>query len=422
MWFYMQMMEDKKMAYYKCKKCGAEFNNMSLAKYATSINCPECNSLTEYSAADEELWYNEKDENGDLIRPRFNGTDEMDARQKAADYFRCDPRDVPYFIVQRKGLFKPFIICASKPTVHERDESATRILMWEYENRPKIWADINLEKKTILYPNELGDKVQNFEKIVGLKKAKDTGACKDFILTLEPQGDVIFSFYPGYFNDIDTLIQMVNEICEPVNHGMFIEKLSTRIPFDAEQGTYFEISCGDFCLNGRMRSWKKEDKLCMLDTDKCQGTDILIDKIKYFRLIGQKYVTTEITGGGGGGSSLKGAVIGGLIAGDVGAVVGSRKAVDEVKGTSTVHDEQVVLLYSSDLKQVITFNSNAYSILTKLIPEKEYEVVVQSGKEAPTANDTKSAADAVREYKKLLDEGIISTEEFERKKKELLGL
>ena len=74
---------------------------------------------------------------------------------------------------------------------------------------------------------------------------------------------------------------------------------------------------------------KKEDKLCMLDMDKCQGIDILIDKIKYFRLIGQKYVTTEITGGG---SSLKGAVIGGMIAGDVG-VVGSRKAVDEVKST-----------------------------------------------------------------------------------------
>lgn len=79
------------MAYYKCKKCGAEFNNLSLAKYATSINCPDCNALTQYSKADEELWYNEKDENGDLIRPRFNGTDEMDARQKAADYFRCDP-------------------------------------------------------------------------------------------------------------------------------------------------------------------------------------------------------------------------------------------------------------------------------------------------------------------------------------------
>lgn len=61
-------------------------------------------------------------------------------------------------------------------------------------------------------------------------------------------------------------------------------------------------------------------------------------------------------------------------------------------------------------------------ILTKLIPEKEYEVVVQSGKEALTTNDSKSAADAVREYKKLLYEGIISTQEFEKKKKELLAL
>ena len=410
------------MAYYKCKKCGKEFNTLAFSKDATSINCPECGTLTAFSASEEEEWYNEKDENGELIRPRFSGTDEMDARQKAADYFKCDPRDIPYFIVQRKGFFKPFIICASRPKVHERDENATRILMWEYEKRPKIWADINFEKKTILYPNEMGDEIQSFDKIVGLKKRKDTGACKDFILTLEPQGDVVFSFYPGYFNDIDTLIQKVNEICEPVNHGLFVEKLSTRIPFDAEQATYLEISCGNYSLNGRIRSWIKENRLCLLDTEQCQGIEILIDKIKYFRLIGQKYVTTEITGGGGGGSSLKGAVIGGLVAGDVGAIVGSRKAVNEVKGTSTVHDEQVVLLYSTDLKQVITFNSNAYNVLTKLIPEKEYEVVVQSGMEEQPINETKNAADAVREYKKLLDEGIISTEEFEKKKRELLGL
>lgn len=410
------------MAYYKCKNCGAEFQNMTLAKYANSANCPECNTLTAYSASDEELWYNEKDENGELIRPRFSGVDEMDARQKAADYFKCDPRDIPYFIVQRKGLFKPFIICASKPAVHERDESATRILMWEYENRPKIWADINLEKKTILYPYVLGDEKQSFDKIIGLEKSEDTGACRNFKLVLEPQGEIVFPFYPGYFEDIDTLIQIANENAEPINHGLFIERLSTRVPFDAEQGTYLEISCGNFGLNGKMWVWKKDDKICLLNTDKFQGIDILIDKIKYFRLIGQKYVTTEITGGGGGGSSLKGAVIGGLIAGDVGAVVGSRKAVDEVKGTSTVHDEQIVLLYSTDLKQVITFNSNAYGILTKLIPEKEYEVVVQSGKEEPQVKETKNAADAVREYKKLLDEGIISVEEFDRKKKELLGL
>lgn len=412
------------MAYYKCKKCGAEFHNMTLAKYATSVKCLECNALTEYSSSDEELWYNEKDENGELIRPRFKGADEMDARQKAADYFKCDPRDVPYFVVQRKGVFKPFIICASKPkaVIHKRDEGAKRILMWEYENRPQIWADINLEKKTIVYPYILGDEKQGFEKIIGLKKSKDVGECKHFKLILEPQGEVEFPFYPGYFNDIDKLIQIGNEYGEPINHGMFVERLSCRVPFEAEQGVFLKISFEDFNLDGRMRYWKKDNKICLLNTDSFQGIDILVDKIKYYRLIGQKYVTTEISGGGGGGSSIKGAVIGGLIAGDVGAIVASRKEVDEVKGVSTVHDEQVVLVYSTDLKQVIAFNSNAYGVFTKLIPEKDYDVVVLSSKEESIANHTKNVADAVREYKKLLDEGIINIEEFEKKKNELLDL
>ena len=152
-----------------------------------------------------------------------------------------------------------------------------------------------------------------------------------------------------------------------------------------------------------MRAWKKDNKLCLLNTDSCEGLDILIDEIKYYRLIGQKYITTEITGGGG--TSIKGAVIGGLIAGEVGAIVGSRKAVDEVKGTSTVHDEQVVLLYSNDLEYVMSFNSSAYGIFTKLIPEKEYGVVVQTSSEQLVVSEssTKNAVDAVREYKKLLD-------------------
>jgi len=39
-----------------------------------------------------------------------------------------------------------------------------------------------------------------------------------------------------------------------------------------------------------------------------------------------------------------------------------------------------------------------------------------------TGRNESLAADAVREYKKLMDEGIISQEEFDKKKKELLGL
>lgn len=408
--------------YFKCENCGKD--GLRDISKRDSYVC-ECQQMVYYSAKAEEIWLNEKDSNGERIRMDFTGRNEDDCRRNAADHFGCEKEDIQnYYIVQKGGLFKEFIICATRPIIYEKDEGAIRILMWKYDNRPLIWADINFEKKTILYPYVFGDKKQSFQKIVGIKKSKDLGACKNFVLILEPQGEVNFSFHPGYFDDIGKLLQIGNEHAAPVSHGMFVEKLSDRVPFEAEPGIYLEISSDDFNLKGRMRSWKKEDKICFLNTDSFEEIDIFINDIKYYRLIGQKYVTTEIKGGGGGGVSIKGALIGGLIAGDVGAIVGSREAVDEVKGTSTVHDEQVVLLYSTDLKQIITFSSNAYRVLAKLIPEKDYEVAIQSNSEKMNVlgDNVKNIADVVREYKKLMDEGIISQKEFDKKKKELLGL
>lgn len=387
-------------------------------------NC-ECNNTVYYSEEVEQAWLNETDENGDRIRLDFAGRDEEECRINAAKHFGCEKEDISeYYLVQKPGLFKKCIICASKPKFYEEDKDAIRILMWENENRPRKWADINVEKKTILYPCVMGDEKQYFDKIVGFKKSEDSGACRNFKLILEPQGEIEFCFYPGYFSDIGKLLDIVSKFIEPIKQGMYTEKVSNRLPFDADMGGFLEISCEDFNMSGRMNFWKKEETICLLDADEFHGIDISIKDIKYYRLIGQKYVTTEISGGGGGGSSIKGAVIGGLIAGDVGAIVGSRKAVEEVKGTSTIHDEQVVLLYSNDLKQVMQFSSNAYAIFTKLIPEKDYEVVIQSNNEQMnvTVDNTRNNADAIREYKKLLEEGIITQEEFDKKKKELLGL
>jgi predicted Zn-dependent peptidase len=42
--------------------------------------------------------------------------------------------------------------------------------------------------------------------------------------------------------------------------------------------------------------------------------------------------------------------------------------------------------------------------------------------EEPTEDTEIRNAQAIREYKKLMDEGIITAEEFEAKKKQLLGL
>lgn len=110
------------------------------------------------------------------------------------------------------------------------------------------------------------------------------------------------------------------------------------------------------------------------------------------------------------------------MAGDAGAVIGSRKAVNEVKGTSTVHDEQKLLLYDKSLKQVLQFNSEAYAIFTKLIPEKEYEVVIQSEEATRTEkNSSVEDIDALEKLAGLYEKGILTKEEFECKKADILS-
>ncbi len=60
--------------------------------------------------------------------------------------------------------------------------------------------------------------------------------------------------------------------------------------------------------------------------------------------------------------------------------------------------------------------------------EKEYEIALDiktkiENTKTPTVTGTKSLSDAdeIRKFKQLLDEGVLSNEEFERKKKQLLG-
>lgn len=410
--------------YFKCNKCGKD--GLLGSGNSGSYIC-ECKNKVYYSEEVENNWLNEVDSNGERIRMDFTGSDEDDCRRNAAIYFGCDKQDIQnYYIVQKGGLFRKFTICATRPIKYEKDENAIKIVMWQYEDRPSWWADINLEEKTILYPYALGEKKQKFDKIVGIRKEKNEFASRDFTLILEPQGEVSFSFMPGHFDNIDLLFQIVEKagLNNGENYGMYEEKFMANAPLDAQAEVFLEMESNEYHITGNTKIWKDNNKLFMLNVDTYQCIIIPLDNIKYYRLIGQKYVTTEITGGGGGGTSIKGAIVGGLIAGEVGAVVGSRKKIDEVKGTSTIHDEQIVLMYSIDLGQVISFNSNAYEIFVKLIPEKEYNEVVESKIEKNISNNevTKNNVDIIREFKKLLDEGIISQDEFDKKKKELLGL
>ncbi len=100
---------------------------------------------------------------------------------------------------------------------------------------------------------------------------------------------------------------------------------------------------------------------------------INIDKIKYYKVDGQKRYETKIKGGG---SSLGGAIVGGAIAGDVGAIIGSRK---KIESEEVEHDERnIVLVYDKNeklLKEKFVY-SEYFEVFEQLIPEKNYEYLL----------------------------------------------
>lgn len=145
-----------------------------------------------------------------------------------------------------------------------------------------------------------------------------------------------------------------------------------------------------------------------------------LDKIVYFREIGDVQYTTEISGGKvtGGGSSIGGAVVGGLLAGDAGAIIGSRKKIESEGITTNVveHDSRQVVLKLTDNE--LRFDIEIYDVFMDLIPEKEYTYIMatKSGKE----EQKKSTVDQLKDAKEMLDAGMITKDEFAAIKAELL--
>lgn len=226
-------------------------------------------------------------------------------------------------------------------------------------------------------------------------------------------------------------------------------KRRVNIPFNAKlidflhAGPYSSLNIAN-SSNG-FHVWKSENELKFFPnsprkSDSIYKTQMVIttlpfDRIDRFEKTGELFRETKISGGGGGGSSLTGAIVGGAIAGDAGAVIGSRKKVNPVTSQLITHDSrETAFFYFSEKNQRHTwfFNLDAYNVFSELIPEKESSVVnavktsqiIQnqafSQKREQMFDHKASVTDQLRELAKLRDEGIISEQEFIEKKKILL--
>lgn len=144
-------------------------------------------------------------------------------------------------------------------------------------------------------------------------------------------------------------------------------------------------------------------------------SDILKYEVKEF---GAKTVTKKKKGIGR-------AIVGGALAGPAGAIVGSATAKKE---TITKSGTKILYIYlNSDVGEKTVALTNP-SFETTAFLEKCLKVSNKSSKlddiqeEAQQAQPILSEADEIRKYKDLLEEGIITQEEFDAKKKQILGL
>lgn len=120
------------------------------------------------------------------------------------------------------------------------------------------------------------------------------------------------------------------------------------------------------------------------------------------------------------------AMVGGVLAGPVGALVGAGTGG---KDFDTIKRLGFILHLTNNRSQnflLVISESKTDSFLTKSAMEDynniaaKLDQIIASSNHPTTAS--KSEVDEIRKYKDLLDDGIITQEKFDAKKKELLGL
>ena len=161
-----------------------------------------------------------------------------------------------------------------------------------------------------------------------------------------------------------------------------------------------------------------EDIETIIDPNDIPVFIIPLSAIKYYNLAGTEKSETNIQTANTG-VNVKGAIIGGLIAGDAGAIIGSQHNTHNVYSTTRHIDERCVDLYYTEngATRIIKLSTDALSLLEKWCPEKAYGFVVSQPKTAGS-----NAVDEIKKYKELLDAGIITQNEFDAKKKQLLNI
>ena len=143
---------------------------------------------------------------------------------------------------------------------------------------------------------------------------------------------------------------------------------------------------------------------------------------------------TKVSGGGGygGGVNKKGAIVGGLLFGGAGAIVGSQMGtelfINPITSNIVEYDyRKTILNLKNELGQVEIKELPYYygEVFQKVIPEKEFNFL-QANKntepQIPASVSNINMLEEMKQLKELLDIGLITQEEFNAKRIQILKL
>ena len=124
------------------------------------------------------------------------------------------------------------------------------------------------------------------------------------------------------------------------------------------------------------------------------------------------------------------ALVGGALFGGVGAVVGAstghkhKATCSKLQIKITLNNMKAPVVYVNFIEAETKKNGALYKMIYPMAQEalSVLSIITQSQKSESSPHAEVSAADEILKFKKLLDEGIITQEEFDLKKKQLLGL
>ncbi len=151
---------------------------------------------------------------------------------------------------------------------------------------------------------------------------------------------------------------------------------------------------------------------------------IALDDIRYFKIEGEQHFVSSVSGGG---ANLQGAAVGALIAGGAGAIIGSQLGTETTTQISVRDTRRITLLYRngdewSNLDIRSLDPEETIAAFRKLIPQKEDSSAQIDAIETAPMPQLGTSIEDLKKYKDLLDCGIITQEEFDAKKKQILGL